>query len=145
MLSGQMEQRVNLKFLVKLGKTFTEAYAMLKEVYGNERLSRTQIFQWFKRFKEGHERTEDDPRPGQPLVSKKDDNIEKIGIDKECVRLILHELFNMRKNCANMVPKLLTPEQKESRMNICADILNKIDTDPHDDTEEDKIRKCGSG
>ncbi|KAJ8949581.1 hypothetical protein NQ318_016212 [Aromia moschata] len=31
MLSGQMEQRVNLKFLVKLGKTFTEASAMLKE------------------------------------------------------------------------------------------------------------------
>ncbi|KAJ8960237.1 hypothetical protein NQ318_003962 [Aromia moschata] len=29
-----------------------------------------------------------------------------------------------------MVPKLLTPEQKESRMNICADILNNIDTDP---------------
>ncbi|KAJ8962832.1 hypothetical protein NQ318_001232 [Aromia moschata] len=32
MLSVQMEQRVNHKFLVKLGKTFTEAYAMLKEV-----------------------------------------------------------------------------------------------------------------
>ncbi|KAJ8954346.1 hypothetical protein NQ318_011017 [Aromia moschata] len=29
-----------------------------------------------------------------------------------------------------MVPKLLTPEQKESRMNVCADILNNIDTDP---------------
>ncbi|KAJ8945278.1 hypothetical protein NQ318_016048 [Aromia moschata] len=38
----QMEQRVNLKFLVKLGKTFTEAYAMLKELCGNECLSRTQ-------------------------------------------------------------------------------------------------------
>ncbi|KAJ8960760.1 hypothetical protein NQ318_020053 [Aromia moschata] len=29
-----------------------------------------------------------------------------------------------------MVPKLVTPEQKESRMKICADILNNIDTDP---------------
>ncbi|KAJ8942624.1 hypothetical protein NQ318_013337 [Aromia moschata] len=29
-----------------------------------------------------------------------------------------------------MVPKLLTPEQKESIMNFCADILNNIDTDP---------------
>ncbi|KAJ8942173.1 hypothetical protein NQ318_002846 [Aromia moschata] len=52
MLSVQMEQWVNLKFLVKLGKTFTEAYAMLKEVYGNEYLSRTQVFELFKRFKE---------------------------------------------------------------------------------------------
>ncbi|KAJ8948170.1 hypothetical protein NQ318_009262 [Aromia moschata] len=42
MLSVQMEQRVNLKFLGKLGKTFTEAYAMLNEVYGNECLSHTQ-------------------------------------------------------------------------------------------------------
>ncbi|KAJ8944968.1 hypothetical protein NQ318_018432 [Aromia moschata] len=37
-----MEQRANLKFLVKLGKTFAEAYTMLKEVYVNECLSRTQ-------------------------------------------------------------------------------------------------------
>ncbi|KAJ8960440.1 hypothetical protein NQ318_013724 [Aromia moschata] len=29
-----------------------------------------------------------------------------------------------------MVPKLLTSEQKESRMNICSDILTNIDTDP---------------
>ncbi|KAJ8945195.1 hypothetical protein NQ318_013645 [Aromia moschata] len=29
-----------------------------------------------------------------------------------------------------MVPKLLISEQKESRLNICADILNNIDTDP---------------
>ncbi|KAJ8952423.1 hypothetical protein NQ318_014515 [Aromia moschata] len=109
MLSVQMEQRVNLKFLVKLGKTFTEAYAMLK-VYGNECLSRTQVFERFKRFKEGRDTTEDDSRPGGPSSSKTDENIEKIdrrlsirglneikGIDKECVRQILHESFNMRK------------------------------------------------
>ncbi|KAJ8938947.1 hypothetical protein NQ318_016011 [Aromia moschata] len=35
MLIVQMEQRVNLKF--KLGKAFSEAYAMLKEVYGKGR------------------------------------------------------------------------------------------------------------
>ncbi|KAJ8954951.1 hypothetical protein NQ318_000381 [Aromia moschata] len=130
-------------------KTFTEAYAMLKDVYGNECVSRTQVFEWFKLFKEGRETTKDDPSPGRPSASKTDENIEKIGkliredrrlsirglaeitgIDKECVRQILHESFNMRKVCAKMVPKLLAPEQKESRMNICADILNNIDTDP---------------
>ncbi|KAJ8948150.1 hypothetical protein NQ318_009238 [Aromia moschata] len=74
MLSVQLEQRVNLKFPVKLGKTFTKAYAMLKEMYGNESLSCTQVFEWFKRFKEGRETTEDDPRPGRPST----ENIEKI-------------------------------------------------------------------
>ncbi|KAJ8947924.1 hypothetical protein NQ318_005152 [Aromia moschata] len=58
--------------------------------------------------------TEDDPRPGLSSMSKTDENIEKIGkliredrrlsirglaemtgIDKECVRQILHESFNM--------------------------------------------------
>ncbi|KAJ8950530.1 hypothetical protein NQ318_015274 [Aromia moschata] len=58
MLSVGMEQRVNLKFLVKLRKSFTEAYAMLKEVYGNECLSRTQVFELFKWFIEGRETTE---------------------------------------------------------------------------------------
>ncbi|KAJ8955535.1 hypothetical protein NQ318_001365 [Aromia moschata] len=76
---GTMEQRVNLKFLVKLGKTFTEVYAILKEVYGNEYLCRTQVFEWFKRFKEGHETTEDDPRPERPSTSKMDENIEENG------------------------------------------------------------------
>ncbi|KAJ8941339.1 hypothetical protein NQ318_004783 [Aromia moschata] len=77
MLSVQMEQRVNLKFLVKLGKTLTEAYAMLKEVYVNECLSRAQVFEWFKRFKEGREMTEDDPRPDpRPSTSKTDEKIE---------------------------------------------------------------------
>ncbi|KAJ8957576.1 hypothetical protein NQ318_020616 [Aromia moschata] len=103
---------------------------MLKEVYGNECLFRTQVFEWFKWFKEGRETTEDDPRPGQPSMSKTDENIEKsgksiredrclsirelpeiTGIDKECVRQILHESFNMRKVCANMVPELLTPDE----------------------------------
>ncbi|KAJ8940561.1 hypothetical protein NQ318_012960 [Aromia moschata] len=84
---------------------------------GNECLSCTQVFEWFKRFKEGRETIEDDSCPGRPSTSKTDENIEKIGksipedrrlsirglaeitgIDKECVRQILHESFNMRKN-----------------------------------------------
>ncbi|KAJ8948232.1 hypothetical protein NQ318_013218 [Aromia moschata] len=95
------------------------------------------------------EKTEDDPLPGQPSTSKTDEKIEKAGkliredrrlsirglaeitgIDKECVRQILHESLNMRKVCAKMASKLLTPKQKDLRINFCADILNNIDTDP---------------
>ena len=61
-----MEQRVNVKFCVKLGKSATETYCLLKNVYGDECLSRTQVFEWFKRFKEGREETGDDQRPGRP-------------------------------------------------------------------------------
>jgi hypothetical protein len=30
-----------------------------------------------------------------------------------------------------MVPRILTPEQKETRMNICADILQNTENDPN--------------
>ena len=47
MLSVNVEQRINVKFCVKLGKFTTEMYDFLKKVYGDECLSRTQVFMWF--------------------------------------------------------------------------------------------------
>jgi len=44
MLSVNVEQRVNVKFCVKLAKSATETYDLLKKVYGDEFLSRTQVF-----------------------------------------------------------------------------------------------------
>ena len=137
-----MEQHVSVKFCVKLGKSTTETYDLLKKVYGDECLSRTQVFEWFKRFKEGREEIGDDQDPDHPSVSKTDANLEKVGetvqqnrrlsvravaelvnIDKETVCKVLHNNFNMKKVCLKMVLRLLTPEQKEIRMHICADIL----------------------
>ena len=69
MLSVHKEQRVNMKFLFKLGKSTMETYLMLQQVYGDECLSRTQVFEWFKRFKEGREEIDEDPRPGRPCSS----------------------------------------------------------------------------
>ncbi|KAJ8963424.1 hypothetical protein NQ318_018904 [Aromia moschata] len=46
--------------------------------YGNECLSLTHVFEWFKRFKEGRETTEGIPRTGRPSTSKTDENIEQI-------------------------------------------------------------------
>ncbi|EFN86740.1 Putative uncharacterized protein FLJ37770, partial [Harpegnathos saltator] len=99
------ERRIVVKFHMKLGKSATETYLLLKEVYDNECLSRTRVFEWCKRFQDGREDVEDDSRPGRPSTSKTDENIEKVGnlirsdrrltiraiaetveIDKECVR-----------------------------------------------------------
>ena len=85
-----------------------------------------------KRFKEGRGEIGDDQRPGRPSTSKTDANIEKVGeiviqnrrlsiravaelinIDKETVRQILQNNFNMKKVCSKMVPRILTPEQKK--------------------------------
>jgi hypothetical protein len=68
-----------VKFLAKLGKSATEMYNLLMEVYGDECLSHTQVFEWFKRFKKGKGEIEDDSHPGRSCTSRTDANIEKVG------------------------------------------------------------------
>ena len=111
-----MEQSVNVKFCVKLGKSATETYDLLKKVYGDECLSRTQVFEWFKSFKGGREEIGGVQRPRRPSTSKTDANIKKVGeifgqnrrlniravsklinFDKETVRQILRNNFNIKK------------------------------------------------
>ena len=78
MLSVNVEHRVNVKFCVKLGKSATETCDLLKKVYGDECLSRTQGFEWVEMFKEEREEIGDNQHPGRPSTSKIDTNIEKI-------------------------------------------------------------------
>ena len=137
-----IEQRINIKFCVKLGKTATETLKILRDVYGDSSMSRTKVFEWHKRFVEGREEVEDDPKSGRPCTSTTDTNIEKVrqlvrsgrcvticvianelGMDKETVPTILVDTLGMRKVCAKMVPRLLTEEQKAQRLNACRDIL----------------------
>jgi hypothetical protein len=47
-LTAVIEQRVNIKFCVKLGKNRTEIYGMLQTAYGGEALSRSSAYEWFK-------------------------------------------------------------------------------------------------
>jgi hypothetical protein len=63
MLECKSEQRVNIKFLVKLKKSATETFQLLTEAYGEECMSRARVFEWHKRFLEGRESVKDDDRP----------------------------------------------------------------------------------
>ena len=140
-----IEQRINIKLCVKLGKTATETLQMLCDVYGNSSMFRTRVFEWHKRFVECRE---DDPKSGRPCTSKTDTNIKKVrelvrsdrrltiriianevGMDKETVQTILVDTLGMRKLCAKMVPRLLTEEQKAQRLNACRDILQQMEAD----------------
>ena len=123
-----IEQRINIKFCVKLGKMATETLKMLRDVYGDSSMSRTRVFEWHKRFVEGRE---DDLKSGMPCTSTIDTNIEKVrqlvcsdrrltirvianklGMDKEMVCTILVDTLGMWEVCAKMVLRLLTEEQK---------------------------------
>ena len=39
-----MDQRANIKFCFKLGKKFPVTYELLKKVYGDDCISRTQVY-----------------------------------------------------------------------------------------------------
>ncbi|XP_043259031.1 uncharacterized protein LOC122401139 [Colletes gigas] len=89
---------------------------------------------WFNEFQRGRTSVFDDPRPGAPKTATTEDNVKKIhdlvladrrlkvreiaetvGISKDCVGHILHEILGMRKLSARWVPRLLTPDNKRNR------------------------------
>ena len=51
----ELEQRTNIKFLVKLGKNGSEIFEMVVQVYGNNAIKKTVVYKWIKRFSEGSE------------------------------------------------------------------------------------------
>ena len=51
---------------------------MLKKAYGESAMSKTRVYEWYKRFQDGREDIEDDERPGRPSISTTDENVEKM-------------------------------------------------------------------
>ena len=55
-----------------------ECFKLLKEVYGEDVMLRTQIFKWHKHFEKGCKEVEDDPKMGQPSTMSTDENITRV-------------------------------------------------------------------
>ena len=53
MMCESTEQCICIKFCFKIGKSATEMYQLLQQAYGEDAVGRTQVFDWFRRFKEG--------------------------------------------------------------------------------------------
>ena len=64
-IDQQLEQRINIKLLVKLGKNGPEIRQMLQQVYGECALKERTVFKWVQRFWEGREDPKDDARLGR--------------------------------------------------------------------------------
>jgi hypothetical protein len=48
-----LEQRINTKFCVKVGKSASETLALLTVAYGEYAMKKSSVFEWPRRFKEG--------------------------------------------------------------------------------------------
>ena len=72
-----MKQRAVIKFHAKFGKNASETFWLMQQVYGDDCLSRANVFLWQKHFLEGRERLEDDSREGKPISARRPEMIEK--------------------------------------------------------------------
>ncbi|XP_066951259.1 platelet binding protein GspB-like isoform X9 [Macrobrachium rosenbergii] len=137
---ASMEQRINLKKLVKLGKGPTECLKLLKEAYGEDAMSRPRVFEWHKRFKSGREEVEDDPKSGRPSSVKTAETIDKVqelvqsdrsltvrmiaeelSLNRESVRTILVQELGMRKVCAKSC-LLRSSNAGEGGRGLCSEV-----------------------
>ena len=105
-------------------------------------MSKTRVYEWYKRSQDGREDVEDDERRGRPSTSTSDKNVEKV---KEMVmndrRIIIREVaddvgisigscheivlnvLGMKRVAAKFVPKLLNFEQKQRQMKVAQESL----------------------
>ena len=103
--------RMTIEQSVKLGKTATETLKMLRDVYGDSSMSRTRVFELHKRFMEGREDVEDDPKSGRPCTSTTDTNIEKVRqlVSSDChLTIRVLNLTNLT-NLKNLTKKRSAP------------------------------------
>jgi len=70
MSDKNLEQRINIKFCVKIGKSASETLALLTVAYGEYAMKKLSVFEWHRRFEERREDVQDDPRSGQPKTQK---------------------------------------------------------------------------
>jgi len=143
------EQRVCIKFCVRLGKTGSETFEMLKQAFGDSCMSRSRTFEWFGRFKNGRTSTANDDRSGRPSTATTPSKVEQVraavnqdrrrtihdicaevGIGYGSCQRILTEQLNMYRIAAKFVPRVLTQDQKDSRVAICQELKETVKNDP---------------
>ncbi|KAJ8948846.1 hypothetical protein NQ318_013498 [Aromia moschata] len=77
-MQRSLEQRMAIKFCVKLEKSAAETIPMLKKAFGVDCLSDRQIFRWHKAFAEGREDVNNENRAGGPSTSSSDNNVKHV-------------------------------------------------------------------
>jgi len=143
------KQRVCIKFCVRLGKTGTETFEMLKQAFGDSCMSRSQTFEWFGRFKNGRISTANDDRSGRTSMVTTPSKVEQVraAVNQDChctihnlcaevgigygsCQRILTEQLNMHQIAAKFVPRVLTHDQKDSRVAICQELKETVINNP---------------
>ena len=143
-----MEKSPNRGYIVRfehsLGFRQQKFMLICKKVYGNGALKYATVCKWVRRFNDGRESIENDPRVNRPVSVLTEKNVATVktlieedarytveelsGIHSSSVLKILRERLWLRKICARWV---LTDEQKQSRIRIASQVIEKYDKCDH--------------
>jgi hypothetical protein len=147
---SQFEQREDVKFCQKLGKSASETFQMIKQVYSEEALGCSAVFKWHKRFAQGIDSLEDDehtslPRTvGTELKNQEDatlvgasrsQTVDEIaaaaaaGIRLGTCYKILCNVLNMSHVTQHSAPCVLMQYQRGDHMSICGELIDSADND----------------
>lgn len=145
------EFRAVIKHFYLKGFTPKEIKAELDAVHGVSAPAFATVYNWVNEFKRGRKSTKDEHRSGRPIEVSTPETIDKIhdmvlndrriklreivevtGVSKGTVISILHEKLDMRKISARWVPRLLSAENKRSRVVAAKALLARIHRNPDD-------------
>ena len=80
MSDKNLEQRINIKFCVKISKSASETLALLTVAYSEYAMKKSSVFEWHRRFKEEREDMQDGQRSGQPKTQRTDANVDRVEV-----------------------------------------------------------------
>ncbi|XP_035211225.1 protein GVQW3-like [Stegodyphus dumicola] len=114
---------------------------MIKQAYAGEALSSSRLFEWPKRFREGKDSVQNDPK------ADTDSNVERarqvlheerrvtvrmiseLNLNRDVCKILCEDLGKRKLN-ARIVFHSLTNKQREGRRKISAELLDRARRDP---------------
>ncbi len=150
------EVRAVIRFLTLENVSGAEIYRRLCAVYGNANVMKCRsVYEWVARFKEGCTNTHDEPREGRPRASINDETINIVrslladdwhltvtdihheiatqfsyaAICRTSIHTILSKQLEMTKVSARWVPRMLTEEHRQHRVQSASSFLARYEAE----------------
>lgn len=127
--------RVLIKHCFLMGKSIKDTIFWLQKCYSSSAPSEFMVRKWFAKFKMGDLSLKVGDITGRPKTAMTQENVTKmlkivrsdrkiklleianiVKIAEGSVFTIIHDYLGMKKLCARWVPRMLTPDQKQQRV-----------------------------
>lgn len=140
--SMNVEQRYVISFLIKKGFKGSQIIKELEEVYGNDSLSKTQVYFWISEIRGGRKDLQNIESPGRPLQENVSEkilywlDIEPYASVQRLAHLCGHHPFTIKtrliehlgykKYYLRWVPHMLTSDMKKKRVTYFKQMLEAL-------------------